>query len=142
MQLKEIMTTEVRTIAADATVLDAAKQMDDENVGALPICDGDRLVGIVTDRDIVVRSTSAGQDPSRTPIRDVMTAPVIYGLADQSVEEAAALMKEHAIRRLPVLDGAHRLVGMITVDDLVGEAPHLSTATLMRTITQVERPGL
>jgi CBS domain-containing protein len=142
MQLKDVMTNQVRTISTEATVQEAARKMDDENVGALPICDGGQLVGIVTDRDIVVRSISAGRDPSTTPIRDVMTAPVIYGLDEQSVEEAAEIMKRHPIRRLPVLDHAHRLVGMITADDLIGEAPHVSTADMMRTISEVERPGL
>jgi CBS domain-containing protein len=142
MQLKDVMTNQVRTISTEATVQEAARKMDDENVGALPICDGGQLVGIVTDRDIVVRSISAGRDPSTTPIRDVMTAPVIYGLDEQSVEEAAEIMKRHTIRRLPVLDHAHRLVGMITADDLIGEAPHVSTADMMRTISEVERPGL
>jgi CBS domain-containing protein len=142
MQLKDVMTNQVRTISTEATVQEAARKMDDENVGALPICDGGQLVGIVTDRDFVVRSISAGRDPSTTPIRDVMTAPVIYGLDEQSVEEAAEIMKRHTIRRLPVLDHAHRLVGMITADDLIGEAPHVSTADMMRTISEVERPGL
>jgi CBS domain-containing protein len=142
MQLKDIMTPEVRTISADATVRDAAKKMDDENVGALPVCDGDRLVGIVTDRDIVVRSTSAGQDPNTTWVRDVMTAPVTYGIADQSVEEGAEIMKQNAIRRLPVLDRDHHLIGMVSADDLMIAAPPHVAEDAMRGISQIERPGL
>ncbi len=144
MLIKDIMTTSVRTIAPDATVQDAAKKMDDENVGALPVCEGDRLVGLVTDRDIVVRSTSAGQVPSETKVRDVMTEPVTYAFDDQPIEEAGDLMKQNAIRRLPVLDRSHRLIGMLSADDLVIEAPpHAGVAVdVMRGITDVERPGL
>lgn len=144
MQLKDIMTPQVRVISADANVQEAAKMMDDENVGALPVCDGERLVGIVTDRDIVIRSTSADQHPSEISVRDVMTAPVTYGLADQSIEEAAALLKQNFIRRLPVLDSDHRLVGMVTADDLMVELPERAStaADVFRTVTEVERPGL
>ncbi len=141
MQIKDIMTPQVRVIAVDATVQDAAKKMDDENVGALPVCDGDRLVGIVTDRDIVVRSTSAGQQPSKTLVRDVMTAPVIFALVDQTVEEAASIMKDQLIRRLPVLDHDHKLVGMVSADDLMTDRPAVG-AEVFRTVNQIERPGL
>jgi CBS domain-containing protein len=144
MQLKDIMTTEVRVIPADATVQDAAKKMDDENVGALPVCDGERMIGIVTDRDIVIRSTSVGQEPSKVTVRDVMTAPVTYGLDDQSVEDAASIMKRNYVRRLPVLDHDHRLVGMVTADDLMISGPDRAgiAAEVFQSISEVERPGL
>lgn len=144
MQLKNIMTTQVRVISPDATVQDAAKKLDDENVGALPVCDGEKMIGIVTDRDIVIRSTSAGQEPGKVAVRDVMTSPVTYGFADQSLEEAAAIMKENYIRRLPVLDRDHRLVGMVTADDLMIDAPERAgiAAEVFQAISEVERPGL
>lgn len=141
MQVHDIMTTKVRTISADSTVQDVAKKMDDENVGALPVCDGEHLIGLVTDRDIVIRSTSAGQDPAKTSVRDVMSAPVTYALEDQNIEEVAEVMKEQAIRRVPVLDRAHRLVGMLTVDDfMVG--PQRTGVDIVQAVTDVERPGL
>ncbi|HEX7841866.1 MAG TPA: CBS domain-containing protein [Kofleriaceae bacterium] len=144
MQLKDIMTTQVRVISADATVQDAAKKLDDENVGALPVCDGDRMIGIVTDRDIVIRSTSAGQEPGKISVRDVMTSPVTYGFVDQSIEEAAAILKQNYIRRLPVLDRDQRLVGMVTADDLMIDAPERAglAAEVFQKVSEVERPGL
>lgn len=145
MQLKDIMTTPVRVISADATVQDTAKKLDDENVGALPVCDGDQMIGIVTDRDIVIRSTSAGQEPGKVSVRDVMTSPVIYGFDDQSIEEAAAIMKQNYIRRLPVVDrDQHRLVGMVTADDLMIDAPERAgiAAEVFQKVSEVERPGL
>jgi len=144
MQLKDIMTTQVRVISADATVQDAAKKLDDENVGVLPVCDGDRMIGIVTDRDIVIRSTSEGQEPGKVAVRDVMTSPVTYGFDDQSIEEAAAIMKQNYIRRLPVLDRDHRLVGMVTADDLMTDASERAdiAAEVFQKVSEVERPGL
>lgn len=141
MQVHDIMTTTVRTISADSTVQDVAKKMDDENVGALPVCDGERLIGLVTDRDIVIRSTSAGQDPATTSVRDVMTEPVTYALEDQTIEEIAEVMKDQAIRRVPVLDRAHKLVGMLSVDDLV-LGPQRTAVDVVQAVTDVERPGL
>jgi CBS domain-containing protein len=141
MQVHDIMTTSVRTVTADSTVQDVAKKMDDENVGALPVCDGEQLIGLVTDRDIVVRSTSAGQDPAKTSVRDVMTAPVTYAIEDQTIEEVAEVMKEQAIRRMPVLDREHHLVGMLSVDDLM-LGPQRTAVDVVQAVTDVERPGL
>ena len=144
MQLRDIMTLEVRVISVGATVRDAATKMDDENVGALPVFDGDRMVGIVTDRDIVIRSTAAGQDPARVLVRDVMTAPVTYAFADQTIEEGAAIMKQDYVRRLPILDADYRLVGMVSADDLMIEIPGRPSpgADVFRKLGEVERPGL
>ena len=119
MQLKEIMTRQVEVISPDATVEQAAKQMDDVDIGALPVCDGDRLVGIVTDRDIVVRSISVGQDPRKTYVRDVMTtSSLIYAFEDDDVPSAAQLMEKKQIRRLPVMSREKRLVGIVSLGDL------------------------
>jgi len=144
MQVRDIMTLEVRTIPSSATVLEAAKKMDDENVGALPVVDGEHVVGIVTDRDIVIRSTAADQQPSQMRVTDVMSAPAICGHADQTIEEAATVLKENYIRRLPVLDDSGQLVGMATADDLMVEIPEREStaADVFRTIAEVERPGM
>ena len=144
MQLRDIMTPDVRVIAADASVLDAAKKMDDENVGALPVVDGDRIVGIVTDRDIVIRSTAADQQPSQMKVTDVMTSPVTCGRADQTIEEGAKLLEQNYIRRLPILDDEEHLIGIVTADDLMMEIPEREStaADVFRTVGEVERPGL
>ncbi|OFZ18279.1 MAG: hypothetical protein A2X94_07530 [Bdellovibrionales bacterium GWB1_55_8] len=119
MQLKDIMTTQVEIITPDATVEAAAKKMDDTDVGALPVCDNDRLVGIITDRDIVVRSISVGQDPKQTFVRDVMTtSSIIYAFEDDQVEGAAELMEKKQVRRLPIMNRKKRMVGMVSLGDL------------------------
>jgi CBS domain-containing protein len=91
------------------------------DIGPLPVCCEDRLVGMITDRDITVRATAEGYDPRTEQVHDAMTAGIFYCLEDQSVEEAALLMKEKQIRRLPVLNHEKRLVGIVSLGDLAVE---------------------
>jgi CBS domain-containing protein len=119
--LKEIMTRDVEVIHPNATLEEAAGKMDALNVGPLPVCDGDRLIGVLTDRDITVRSTAAGEDPKSTRVRDVMTGEVVYCFEDQDVHEAARLMDEKQIRRLVILNRAKKLVGIVSLGDLAVE---------------------
>jgi CBS domain-containing protein len=88
------------------------------DVGPLPVCDGDRLVGMLTDRDIVMRAVAEGCDPSTTTVREAMTPDIAYCFEDQDVHEAARLMAQYQIRRLPILNHDKRLVGMIALGDL------------------------
>jgi CBS domain-containing protein len=118
MQLKQIMTRDVEVIHPNATVEEAAEKMESLNVGPLPVCDGDRLVGMVTDRDITVRATAVGVDPGQVKVRDVMTPDVVYAFEDQDVREAARLMERHQVRRLVVLNRDKRLVGIVSLGDL------------------------
>jgi CBS domain-containing protein len=92
--------------------------MRDGDFGLLPIGENDRLVGTVSDRDITIRAVAAGKDPNRTPVREAMSEGIVYCFEDQSVEEAAALMGEKQIRRLPVLNRDKRLVGIVALGDL------------------------
>jgi len=118
MELQDIMTTQVAVVGPDNTVLDACKLMQIHNVGALPVCQHDgKVLGIVTDRDIVVRNIANGGDPKTTPVRTVMTKDVICANPSMEVEEAAELMAQHKIRRLPVVQN-DRLVGMVSIGDL------------------------
>jgi CBS domain-containing protein len=132
MQVKEIMTKDVRCIAPETTLQDAACQMRDLDVGPLPICEKDRLTGILTDRDIVIRAVAEGRHPKETAVQEVMSRDVFYCFADQEVDEAARLMKEKQIRRLLVLDRDKRLVGIVSLGDLAVDAgdDRLSGSTL------------
>jgi CBS domain-containing protein len=122
MKVKKIMTQGCECIGPDATLAQAAQRMKDLNIGGLPICDNDRLAGMVTDRDITIRGAALGSDPKTAAVRDVMTKDVIYCFEDQDVEEAACLMEEKQIRRLPVLSQDKRLVGVITLGDIAVRA--------------------
>jgi CBS domain-containing protein len=118
MQIREIMTPRVEVIHPDATIEEAAEKMKRLDVGPLPVCDGERLVGMLTDRDITVRATSEGRDPRTTRVRDIMTEQVFYCFDDQDVREAAEIMQRAQIRRLPVVNRDKRLVGIVALGDL------------------------
>lgn len=116
---REIMTPKADFLTDEATVLDAAKKLAREDYGAMPVCDGERLVGMLTDRDIVVKVLAAGKDPASTRVIDLTDAQakVVTIGADDDIAEAARTMAEHQVRRLPVIDG-QRLVGMVSQADL------------------------
>ena len=118
MKLREIMTEKVAVISPRTTLTEAARKMKEMNIGALPICDNDRLVGLVTDRDIVVRALANGSDPETTLAKDVMSSPVIYCMEDDEIEVAADLMEEKQIRRMLIINKEKRLVGFVSLGDL------------------------
>lgn len=118
MQLSDVMTRDVEVIHPDATLQEAAARMDVLDIGPLPVSDGGQLVGILTDRDITVRATAAGHDPSATRVREIMSRDLVYAFEDQDVAEAARLMQEKQIRRLLVLTRDRRLAGIVSLGDL------------------------
>jgi CBS domain-containing protein len=105
----------------NATLQEAAWRMKELNVGALPVCDHERLVGMITDRDITIRSVAEGRDPRSDRVREIMTPGIVYCYEDQEVAEAAELMREKQIRRLPVLNRDKQLVGIVSLGDLAVE---------------------
>lgn len=118
MNISEVMTPDPQTVAPNDTLQHAAQAMDDLNVGVLPVCENGRLLGVLTDRDIVVRSTSAGQDPRTTRVNEVMTTEPFSLRPDASVEDALRMMEEHQLRRMMVLDEAGALIGVVSLGDL------------------------
>jgi CBS domain-containing protein len=133
---RDIMTTGAECAASTDTLVEAARKMRDLQVGALPICGEDnRLQGMITDRDIVVRCVAEGGDPSTTRVAELAQGkPVTIG-ADDSVEEALRTMKEHDVRRLPVIDG-HDLVGMLSQADLARNLPEEQVGGLVEAISE------
>lgn len=122
MRIREVMSSPVDTIAPNTTIAAAARKMRDANVGCLLVGSGDQVLGIVTDRDIVVRGLAEGKAPNRNKVWTVMSSEVLCCLEDQPVEAAARLMAEHGVRRLPVLDRAGRPTGVVSLSDLQGGA--------------------
>lgn len=119
MKLSEIMTREVEIIQPDDPLRLAAKKMRDRDIGFLPVCDGETLLGVLSDRDITIRALADGMDVNIMLGRDLMTTPAIYCFEDQDVSEAAKIMAENQIRRLVVLSrDDKRLVGVISLGDL------------------------
>jgi CBS domain-containing protein len=123
MQLSDIMTSNPVVLGPDTMLRDAAQKMRDLDSGVMPVGENDRLVGMLTDRDITVRATADGKDPNTTPVRDVMTSDVVYCFADDDIEMAARTMEENQIRRVIVLDRDKRLVGIASLGDLAVHAP-------------------
>ncbi|MET0382530.1 MAG: CBS domain-containing protein [Burkholderiaceae bacterium] len=117
-KISEFMTRNVQVVRPDETLQRAAQVMDELNVGALPVCDRDGLVGIITDRDITVRATAAGLAPELTQVGAVMTEKARWCTGEQSVQEAMEQMADVQIRRLPVLDAERRVVGIVSLGDL------------------------
>ncbi|HZT89305.1 MAG TPA: CBS domain-containing protein [Stellaceae bacterium] len=121
MKIKEIMTPDVEVAAPDDTVRTAAQLMADTGAGVLPVCDGERLVGMITDRDIAVRAVAEGKSPDQCQVRDVMTEEVQYALEDDDVAAVAHAMSEWQVRRLPILNARKELVGIVSIGDLALE---------------------
>lgn len=117
MQAQDLMTRDVTTVNPDETLRKAAKRMAEMDVGALPVSENERLVGMVTDRDIAVRGIAEGKGP-KAKVREVMTPEIKYCFHDQEVDEIAANMADIQLRRLPVVDHDKRLVGILSLSDI------------------------
>ncbi|MES2244326.1 MAG: CBS domain-containing protein [Pseudomonadota bacterium] len=115
--VNDVMTRDVRTLTPSDTVASAAKAMEELDVGVIPVCEGDKLLGMVTDRDIVVRAVAQGLD-GNTPLAKVMSTEIRTARETDDLDTVLADMAASQIRRLPVLDGAERLVGIISIGDI------------------------
>ena len=137
MKVSEVMTREVQTIRPDQPVQDAASFMLSADAGSIPVTDGDRLIGMITDRDIAVRGVAKGYGPD-TPVRELMTGDIICARVDDNVEEVATKMSEARVRRLPVIDSQEKLCGIVSLGDLSRETDD-ETAT--QALEGVSQPG-
>jgi CBS domain-containing protein len=122
MQLRDIMTSQVKLTDPGTSLTEAARAMRDGDFGLLPVGENDRLVGTLTDRDITVRAVASGKDPNITTVREAMSEGVLYCYEDQSVADASEIMRKHQVRRLPVLNRDKRLVGIVALGDLATES--------------------
>jgi CBS domain-containing protein len=121
MKVRDVMTKHVNLVGPGTTLAVAARRMRDEGIGCLPVGEpGGPLIGIVTDRDMVVRAIAAGKDVSQLPVHEIMSTEVVSCFEDQEVEDARRIMVENQVRRLPVLDRRRRLVGIVSIHDLAG----------------------
>ena len=120
MKVSEVMTRDVQTVHPEQPVQEAASFMLSANAGSIPVTDGDRLIGMITDRDIAVRGVAKGYGPD-TPVRELMTDEVICARDDDDVEDVASKMGDAQVRRLPVIDRDERLCGIVSLGDLSRE---------------------
>ena len=137
MKVKDAMSTQVVVARPDHTIAEAARMMAECDAGALPVGEGNRLVGMITDRDIAIRAV-AKDLPCDTPVRVVMSNEVLYCLEDEAIENVAENMGEHQVRRLPVLNRDKRLVGILSLGDL---AANTKPKTSGEAVAAISRPG-
>jgi CBS domain-containing protein len=137
MKVKDAMTSEVRVVSPEQEIRDAARLMAELDVGALPVAENDRLVGMITDRDIAVRAVAEGLPPD-TPISEIMSREVLYCFEDQRLDDVTRNMGDVQVRRLPVVNRDKRLVGIVSFADLArSEQP----TTVGRAVSHVSEPG-
>jgi len=118
MKIREIMTANVECVSPEADLVEVANRMKTLDVGFIPICEGDRLVGTVTDRDIVVRGLATGRDINSYKARDIMTQDIFYCFEDDNVKDVAQKMREKEVRRMLILNHDKRLVGVVSIGDI------------------------
>ena len=128
MLIHEVMTEKAECTRPDATLQEVARRMKELDVGSLPVCENDRLTGIVTDRDIIIRSVAEGHNPAEHRVRDAMTREIFYAFEDQDVDELTTIMKQKQIRRVPILNREKRLVGIVSLGDLAVETENSGQA--------------
>ena len=134
--IKDVMSSDPCTIDADKSVAYAAKMMRDEDVGLAPIVEGDKLIGMLTDRDIAIRVVAEGKDPDQVTVREVASKQVVTIDPQQDLDEALRLMAQHQVRRLPVVDRDNHLVGVVSQADVAREVKDKAAGELLEDISR------
>lgn len=141
MQVKEIMTRDVAYCSPDTSLQEIARMMREHDCGAIPVFDNDQnrhVIGIVTDRDIVIRAVAQGQNPAQLTARDVMSQPVATIPVDADIDECCRLMEERQVRRVPVVERDGSCVGIVSQADVARSAPEHETAEVVQ---EISKPG-
>lgn len=140
MMIKDVMTGGVECVGPDDTLQAAACKMKSLGVGPLPVSDNDRVTGILTDRDIVIRAVAEGKDPKTTKVREAMSPDVVYCFEDEDSDRAAKLMQEHQIRRVLVMSHDKRLVGIVSLGDLATEGKKKTAGAVLQGVSEPSEP--
>jgi CBS domain-containing protein len=141
MQVSEVMTRGPETVAPDASLQQAAAAMEALGVGSLPVCESQRLVGTITDRDIVVRGVAAGLSPVDALVRDCMSDDIAYAFADEEADEVLERMKTLQVRRLPVLDRDKKLIGIVALGDIATEPRAAALGSVGAAVAEISEPS-
>jgi CBS domain-containing protein len=134
--ISELMTRDPRTVTTDSTVAEAARTMRDVDAGVIPIVEGERLVGVVTDRDIAVRVVAEGKDPQTTKVTEIASKDLVTIDPQQDLDEALRLMAQHQVRRLPVVEEDGKLIGIVAQADVASHADEKRTGEVVEKISQ------
>ena len=141
MQVSEVMTRSPETVAPDASLQQAAAAMEALGVGSLPVCDSQRLVGTITDRDIVVRGVAAGFSPVDHLVRECMSDDVAYAFEDEEADEVLERMKALQVRRLPILDRDKKLIGIVALGDIATEPRAAALGSVGAAVAEISEPS-
>jgi len=141
-KIHEVMTRDVEVINPNDTLRDAAEKMRSLNVGPLPVCDGQRILGMITDRDIVVRAIALGRDPNTTQVADAMSSGIEYCFDDDDVDGVLERMRDKQIRRVIVVDRNKKLVGIVAIGDLSGEVSERKVGEALEGISEPSSPNI
>ena len=142
MQVKDIMTKDVAFVNPATTVVEAAQLMQKHNVGSVPVCDQNGIIGIVTDRDIVVRNVAHSKDPGKTPVKDVMTSEITSVAPEADIKDVFRMMSSKQIRRLPVVKD-NKLVGIVSIGDVATEAQqNVEISAMLADISSPSKPEM
>lgn len=135
-KVREVMTDRPRCVTLDTPISEAASLMESENVGSLPVLEGEELAGMITDRDIVVRAVAKGKDPRGMPVREVVSRELVTVYAEQDLSDALTKMASEQVRRLPVVDEDNRLVGILAQADVALEAKEKTVGEMVEEISR------
>ena len=135
MKVKDVMHRGVEWVGPETSIKQLAQMMRDDDIGSIPIGENDRLVGMVTDRDIVCRGLAGGGDYNKLRAGDIMSKPIVYCRADEDIQDALRIMERNKVRRLPVIDENERLCGMLSIGDISEKAGHHLTGEVMRSVS-------
>jgi CBS domain-containing protein len=136
VNVRDVMTARPRCAAPDTPLSQVAQLMETQDVGAIPILDGDRLAGMITDRDIVVRAVAKEKDPRGMPSREISSGQLVAVAPDQDLSDALHLMAQHQVRRLPVVDAENRLVGVVSQADIALRAKDQPVGEMVAEISE------
>ena len=136
-KLKDLMSRDVQIISPDGTIKEAAQQMRKGNFGMMPVGENDRMIGTISDRDIVIRAVAEGKDPS-TKVREIMSEGIVWAYEEDSVDDAVKLMSDHQIRRLPIVNADKRLVGIVALGDFAVESSAIEAAG--EALSEISKP--
>ena len=137
-QLKDLMSRDVKVIGPDMTIRQAAQQMDEGDFGMMPVAEDDRMIGTISDRDIAIRGIGEGRG-AEAKVRDVMSEGVAWAYEDDSVEQAAVIMSDYQVRRLPVVNRNKRLVGIVALGDFAVESSEMRPTA--KALTEISKPS-
>jgi len=135
-KVRDVMTDRPRCVTLDTPISEAASLMESENVGSLPVLEGEELAGMITDRDIVVRAVAKGKDPRGMPVREVVSRELVTVYAEEDLSDALTKMASEQVRRLPVVDEDNRLVGILAQADVALEAKEKTVGEMVEEISR------